>query len=153
MTLVKWNPTRELLNAEREFSKLFDNFTNRFGVSRSDGDEEYENAVWMPLTDISESDDHYELNIDLPGIAKEDVKISYSNNELTISGERKQEKESKGSKHHRIERSFGKYYRSFTLPEKIKDDQIDASFKDGQLRIIIPKADEIKPKQIDIKVK
>lgn len=152
MTLVKWNPTRELLNMEREFSRLFDSFTNRFGRTSKE-DEEFENAVWMPLTDISETEDHYELNVDLPGVSKDDLKISYSDHQLTISGERKQEKESKGSKYHRIERSYGKYYRSFNLPEKIKDDQIDASFKDGQLKIVVPKAEEVKPKAIDIKVK
>ena len=107
----------------------------------------------MPLTDISENDDNYVLHLDLPGIEKDDVKISYSDGELSISGERKQEKESKDSKYHRVERSFGKYFRSFTLPEKIKADKIDAEFKNGQLTITVPKSEETKPKEIEVKVK
>ena len=106
----------------------------------------------MPLTDIVENKDSYTLKLDIPGVDKKDVKISYSNGELQISGERKEEKEEKDSKYHRVERSFGKYYRSFRLPEKIKDDQIKAEFKNGSLNILIPKADEVKPKEIEISV-
>jgi HSP20 family protein len=107
----------------------------------------------MPLTDIIEEDDKYILRMDLPGIDKKDVKISYANGELTISGERKQEKVSKKATYHRIERAFGKYYRSFSLPEKIVEDKIEAEFKDGQLTITIPKAEDAKPKEIEVKVK
>ena len=84
---------------------------------------------------------------------KEDVKINYSNGQLIISGERKQENLEKNAKCHRAERSYGKYYRSFTLPQKIKENEIDAEFKDGQLKIAIPKSEEAKPKQLEIKVK
>ena len=90
--------------------------------------------------------------LDLPGVSKEDVKISFSDGQLNISGERKQEKENKDSKYHRVERTYGKYFRSFTLPKQIKEDKIDAEFKDGQLTITVPKAEEIKPKEIPIKV-
>jgi len=153
MTLVKFNPTRDFFNLEREFNRMFNTFNDRFGLSRkSDKDEEYENAVWMPLTDVAEDKDNYYLKADLPGIKKEDVKISYSKGSLSISGERSQEKESKDKKYHRIERSYGKYYRSFNLPEQIKEDKIKAEFKDGQLNVTIPKAEEVKPKEIDIKV-
>ena len=152
MALVRWNPARELLDVDRELKKMFNSFENRFGFGKENDNEEYESAVWMPLTDISENKDSYSLKLDLPGVDKKDVKISYSNGELQISGERKEEKEEKDSKYHRVERSFGKYYRSFRLPEKIKDDQIKAEFKNGSLNILIPKADEVKPKEIDIKV-
>ena len=154
MTLVKWNPARELLNVEREFNKLFNSLENRFGLSESSSeDEEYENAVWMPLTDISENKDNFVMHLDLPGVKKEDVKISYTDGQLSISGERKQEKESGDSKYHRVERAFGKYYRSFTMPSKIREDKIEAEFKDGQLIITVPKAEEAKPKEIPIKIK
>ncbi len=106
---------------------------------------EYDNAVWMPLTDISEDNDNFYLKADLPGIKKEDVKISYTDGTISISGERSQEKETKEKKFHRIERSYGKYYRSFNVPAEIKEDKIKAEFKDGQLTITIPKADEVKP--------
>ncbi len=152
MTLVKWNPAKELLNFEREFNKIFNTFGSRFGLTGSETNEEYENAVWMPLTDIIEDEDNFVLRLDLPGVNKDDVKISYADGQLSISGERKQEKESKDSRYHRVERTYGKYFRSFTLPSKIKEDKIDAKFKDGQLTITVPKAEEAKPKQIEIKV-
>jgi HSP20 family protein len=106
----------------------------------------------MPLTDIYEDKDNYKIKADLPGIKKNDVKISFSNGELSISGERIQEEESKDSRTHRVERVYGKYYRSFTLPKEIKEDKIKAEFKDGQLTITIPKAEEVKPKEIEISV-
>ncbi len=153
MTLVKFNPSKDFFNIEREFNRLFNTFNNRFGLSRkSESDDEYENAVWMPLTDIAEDKENYYLKADLPGIKKEDVKISFSDGRLSISGERSQEKETEDKKFHRIERSYGKYYRSFNIPEQIKEDKIKADFKDGQLNVIIPKAEEVKPKEIEIKV-
>jgi HSP20 family protein len=151
MAIVKWNPARELLNVEREFNKIFNSFGGRFGVTDTSNDNEYENAIWSPLTDVSEDKDNYVLRLDLPGVNKEDVKISYSDGQLNISGERKQEKETKELKFHRVERVYGKYFRSFVLPGKIKEDKIDAEFKNGQLLITIPKADEVKPKEISIK--
>ena len=154
MTLVRINPLRELLNVQGEFNKLFHSFENRFGFpTMKELDNELESAVWTPLTDLYEEDDYYKLNIDLPGIDKDDVKLSYSNGQLSISGERKKEKETKNSKYHRVEKAYGKYYRSFNLPDKIKEDKIDAEFKNGQLTITIPKAEEVKPKQLEIKVK
>ena len=106
----------------------------------------------MPLTDIYEDKDNYIIKADLPGLKKDDVKISYNNGQLEISGERTQEQEIKDAKCHRIERSFWKYYRSFTIPKEIKDEKIKAEFKDGQLTITIPKAEDVKPKEIEIKV-
>jgi len=153
MAIVKWNPAKELLNVEREFNRFFNTFGRHFGISSGEIEEEFENAVWMPLTDIIEGKDNYVLKLDLPGVSKNDVKISYSDGQLMISGERKQEKESKDSKYHRVERSYGKYYRSFTLPQKIQEDKIDAEFKDGQLTITVPKSEEAKPKELDIKIK
>ena len=153
MTLVKWNPARELLNVEREFNKLFNTFNNRYGFDDSKMNEELENAVWSPLTDISENKGQYILKMDLPGVSKENLKLSFHDSELIISGERKQEKEDKDSKYHRIERTYGKYYRSFTLPQTIQADKINAEFKDGQLTITIPKSEEAKPKELEIKIK
>ena len=154
MAIVRWNPSRDLLNIEREFNRMFSAFNRRFGFSNSDDEmTEYENAVWTPLTDISEDEDNFILKLDLPGVKKEDVKINYENGQLSISGERKQETEKKTSKYHRVERSYGKYFRSFNLPSKIKEDKIDAEFKDGQLKITVPKSEEAKPKQIEVKIK
>jgi HSP20 family protein len=153
MALVRYSPVRELLDVERQFNKMFNTLGSRFGLTERNSDEEYENAVWMPLTDVFEDTDSYFIKADLPGVKKDDVKISYSDGTLSISGERSQEKESKETKFHRLERSFGRYYRSFNLPKEIKNDKIEAQFENGQLNVKIPKADEVKPKQIDIKVK
>ena len=152
MTLVRFNPVRDFFDVGREFNRIFNSLRTRFVVIKKDGDQEYENAVWMPLSDIYEDKDTYKIKADLPGIKRNDVKIAYSNGELSISGERVQETETKDAKCHRVERTFGKYYRSFTLPNEIKEDKIKAEFKDGQLTITIPKADEKKPKEIEISV-
>ncbi len=154
MSLVRYNPMRDLLNVEREFSRLFSDLESRFNFpSRKETDEEYENAVWMPLTDIYEDKESYRLILDLPGLSKSDVKLSYLNGELKISGERQQQKDEKDGKFHRVERTYGKFYRSFRLPEKVKEDKIEAEFKDGQLTVVIPKAEEVKPKELQISVK
>jgi len=153
MSIIRWNPTRELLNIEREFNKLFNSFGKRLGMGEAGSPDEYENAVWVPLTDIKEDKEKYFLMLDLPGVSKEEVKVGFSNGQLSVSGERKQEKESKDSKFHRVERAFGRYYRSFTLPQKIKEDKIEAEFEDGQLKITVPKAEEAKPKELEIKIK
>ncbi|HKJ81995.1 MAG TPA: Hsp20/alpha crystallin family protein [Ignavibacteriaceae bacterium] len=153
MTLIRWNPSRDLMDVEREFGKLFNSFNRRFGFDDSDSNnEELENAVWSPLTDISENKDQYLLKMDLPGVTKNDLKLSYEDGELKISGERKQQKDDKDSKFHRIERTYGKYFRSFTLPKQIMPENIKAEFKDGQLTVTIPKAEEAKPKELEIKV-
>ncbi len=152
MAIVKFNPMKDLLDFEREFDKMINSFGIRLNPDE-ETNEELENAMWMPLSDIYEDNDNFKLKLDIPGVNKDDVKISYSDGELIISGERKQEKETDNSKYHRIERSFGKFYRSFTLPKKIKEEKIEAEFKDGQLVITIPKSEEAKAKLIDIKIK
>lgn len=149
MTLVRFNPTRDLLNVEKEFNRIWNSFSNKFGQQK---ESEYENAVWAPLTDIAEDNDNYYLHADLPGVNKEDLKISYKDGQLSISGERKSEKEESGKTFHRVERSYGKYYRAFNLPEKVVIDNIKADFKDGQLSVTIPKAEEAKPKEFEIKI-
>ncbi len=154
MSIIRWNPARELLSMERELNRFFNSFGDRFRSQNSEeSGEGYENAVWMPLTDIVEKDGAYELHIDLPGIDKKDVKISFSDGELKISGERSQGKVSKNDKCHREERMYGKFYRSFRLPREIKADQISAEFNNGELSVSVPKAEEVKPKEIEIKMK
>jgi HSP20 family protein len=154
MTLVRWNPAKELLNLEKEFGKMFSEMESHFGFNRGRRDDDaYENAVWSPLTDITEKKDYYEINLDIPGIEKNDVKISYSEGQLSISGERKQEKEEKDAMYHRVERAYGKFYRSFSIPKLVVADKIDAEFNNGALKITIPKAQEAKPKELEIKVR
>ena len=151
MTLTRWSPAKELLNVEREFNKTGIPQLRTIPIDTSGSDESYENAIWSPLTDISEDKNNYTLSLDVPGVPKENVKISYTDGQLVISGERTQEKEDKDKNFYRVERTYGKFYRSFNLPKEIKEDSIEAKFKDGQLTITVPKAEKAKPKEITIK--
>jgi len=154
MSLVRWNPARELatwpsdlFGIQREMNRMFDGFFH--GTQ----DEDYSISSWTPAVDIAEHDDEYKVKVELPGVNKEDVKITLESNILTIRGEKKQEKETKKENYHRIERSYGSFQRSFTLPTSVKSDKIDAIYKDGILSVSLPKAEEAKPKQIEVKVK
>jgi len=155
MSLVRWNPTRELatwpsdlFGIQREMNKMFDNFF------RGDTwNEDSSLMAWTPAVDIAEHDDEYLVKVELPGVNKDDVKLTLENNILTIRGEKKQEKETKKENYHRVERSYGTFQRSFTLPAAVKAEKIDASYKDGILIVSLPKAEEAKPKQIEVKVK
>ena len=144
MTLVKWNPNRSLFDWGEDF---FDDFFNadRMLARRRES--------WYPAVDIEEHDDNYQVSMELPGMGKDDIQINYSNGVLTISGEKKEEKEEKERNYHCYERRFGKFERSFRIHSEIKPDKIDASFKDGILHVELPKAETAKPKQIEVKVK
>jgi len=154
MSLIRWNPTRDLatfpsdiFTMQREMNKMFDNFFRG-------GDEPgLLSSTWMPAVDVAEEDNEYVVKIELPGVNKEDVKITLESNILTIRGEKKAEKETKDKNYHRMERSYGSFQRSFTLPTSVKNDKIDAEYRDGILSITLPKAEEAKPKQIEVKVK
>lgn len=151
MSLIRWKTGQDLLNFEREFKRFFDGLAPLASKSTEDL-ANYENSVWSPLTDIVEENNQYVLHVDLPGMEKKDIKINFSNGTLSISGERQMENESKDKNYHRIERMYGKFYRSFDLPSTIKQEEIKADFKNGQLVITIPKAEEVKPKEIPISV-
>jgi HSP20 family protein len=139
----------DILSIQREINKMFDGFFR--GGSYDDGS--LFPATWSPAVDVAEHDDEYTVKVELPGVNKDDVKITVKENVLTIQGEKKQEKEIKDSEYRRIERSYGSFQRSFTLPSSLKADKIDASFKDGVLQITVPKTEEVKVKQIEVKVK
>jgi HSP20 family protein len=153
MSLVKWNPTKELLNIEREFNRLFNSLGDKFNIFRKPGyDQELDNTAWMPLADLSEDKDSYSIKLDIPGINKDDIRVSITDGVITIGGERKEEKEKKDETFHTIERSFGKFYRTFRLPVPVQENRINAVYKDGQLLLTIPKDEESKPKQIEVTV-
>lgn len=153
MALQNYNPMRELLNFEREFDRLFDQYDRRFGIEDRSRNEELESAVWSPLADIYEDSSLFRLMMDIPGIKKEDVKVSSKDRQLIISGERKQEHTDDNYKFHRVERNYGKFYRSFDLPEKIDDENIQAEVDRGQLIVTIPKVEESQEKAVNINVK
>lgn len=149
MSNVTFNPTKTMLDVEREFGKIF----SMFGSPFRKVDSEYENAVWTPLADVAEDKISYFITLDLPGIKPEDVKITYTNGKLQVSGERNAETETNDKNYHRVERSYGKYYRSFSLPDTVESDHIKADFQNGQLTIIAPKMEKALPKEIQISVK
>jgi len=119
---------------------------------RDNGEESLTATEWSPPVDIVEDDKEYVIKAELPEVKKEDVKVSVENGLLAISGERKLEKEEKDKKYHRVERAYGYFARSFSLPDAVDADQVKADFKDGMLTIHVPKNDRARTKQIEVKV-
>lgn len=145
MSLVRWRPFRDLMNVQCEFDRMFDEFFGR-SLNVIDG------GLWSPAVDVSEDNDNVYVAVEVPGMTKDSVKITLQDNLLTIQGEKKQETEQKGKNYHRMERSYGSFTRSFSLPTTIQADKIKASYKDGLLNITLPKAEEVKPKEIPIAI-
>lgn len=154
MSLIRWNPDRDLtfpgdiLDMQRGINRMFDRFF-RGGL----WEEDLVPSTWSPEVDIGEEDGRFVVKVELPGVDKANVKITTQDNILTIRGEKKQERESKGSNYHRVERSYGSFQRSFSLPSSVKNDKIEASFSDGVLSVALPKAEEAKRKAIEVKIK
>ncbi|MBI3231313.1 MAG: Hsp20/alpha crystallin family protein [Burkholderiales bacterium] len=144
MSLVKWE-------AVREIEDMFDRYARNLGFPR--GQDLALQADWAPRVDISESDTEFVIKAEIPEVQKEDVKVTLERGVLTIKGERKHESEQKDKKFHRIERSYGSFLRSFTLPDNIDEHNVQANFKDGMLNLQIPKLGEKKSRQIEVTVK
>jgi HSP20 family protein len=147
MTLVRWDPFRELEDMSERLNRVF----SRQPV-RNSGKENLTVADWMPTVDISENEAEYLIKAELPEVKKEDVKVTVENGVLTLQGERRQEKEEKGKRFHRVERSYGSFVRSFSLPESVDENAVKAEYKDGVLNLHLPKSEKVKPKAIDVKV-
>lgn len=142
---LRTDPFRELFDLQRGINQLFD---ASFGTPR----EEIALKAWTPAVDVYEDENAFLIKLDLPEVNRDDVKVSLNENTLSISGERRVENEEKRENYHRVERSYGQFYRSFTLPPNVNGGAINAQFKDGVLRLTLPKKEEAKPKQIDVKV-
>ena len=147
MTLIRWRPMRGLENVQDEVNRVFDSFFDIRPFARRS-----EESGWYPEVDMIEDKDKVMVNVDLPGMKKEDIKVSVQDNTLTIKGERKAEKEEKDKNYHRVERLYGTFCRSFSLPGKVDGQKIKANYKNGVLSIDLPKAEEVKPKEIPIDV-
>ena len=145
MTITRWNPFRE-------FEDILDRYNRSLqpGTRNSESNELMRKADWAPAVDITETAENYLIKAELPGVAKEDVKVSVHENVLTIQGERRLEKEDQDKKHHRIERFYGSFARSFRLPDNIDENNIDAGYKDGILTLTLIKAEKPQPKAIEI---
>lgn len=145
MALIKWEPLREI-------DDMFDRYIRAMGWPSNQGQELMTAGDWSPRVDISETANEFVIKAEIPEVKKEDVKVSVDNGVLTIQGERKQEKEEKGKKFHRVERYYGSFVRSFTLPDNVDETKIKATFKDGMLNLQVPKSAETKHKAIEVKV-
>ncbi|WP_291522159.1 Hsp20/alpha crystallin family protein [Acidithiobacillus sp.] len=145
MALIKWEPLREI-------DDMFDRYIRAMGWPSNRGQELMTTGDWSPRVDISETANEFVIKAEIPEVKKEDVKVSVDNGVLTIQGERKQEKEEKGKKFHRVERYYGSFVRSFTLPDNVDETKIKATFKDGMLNLQVPKSAETKHKAIEVKV-
>ena len=148
MALVRWEPARELSSLQSEMNRLFNTF---FDTPTSGGGNGGSVRRWIPSMDLVETDEHFVLRADLPGLSEADVSIELEDNVLTVSGERKAEHEEKEG-FYRVERSFGQFRRSLTLPEGVNADAITATFDKGVLEVRIPKPEERKPRRVAIQV-
>lgn len=144
MNIIRWEPFREVDEMFRQYSPFFSRALRRSGT---------EAGEWTPVADISETDKEYVIKAELPEVKKEDVKVTLDNGVITISGERRHEKEQKDANEIRIESFYGTFSRSFSLPENIDAKGIRAETKDGVLRVKIPKTQAEAPKSVSIEVK
>jgi HSP20 family protein len=144
--ITAFDPFREVFDLQRRINQLFDDSAatgSREGVALS---------AWAPAVDIYEDENAFLIKLELPEVNREDVKVNLHDNTLSISGERRFENEDKREGYHRVERSYGQFYRSFALPPNVNPEAINAQFKDGMLRLTLPKKAEAKPKQIQVNI-
>jgi HSP20 family protein len=146
--ITRWDPVKEMEELHNRLSNLFGRTPARLGEGK---EESITVAEWAPLVDITEDDKEYIIKTELPEVKKEEVKVSVENGLLTIVGERKFEKE-ENKKYHRVERAYGRFIRSFVLPEGVDPDKVNAEFRDGVLKVHLAKSEQTKPKQIEVKV-
>ena len=137
MSIVRWNPWRE-----------FDDFFTNVAAVPS---EHIARSEWLPPVDISETETEYRIDVEIPAVARDDVAVSVKDGVLTVTGERKVEKDTDG-KRHRVERQYGRFSRSFRLPENVDEDHISASSRDGVLYLVVSKKEKEKPRTIEVKV-
>jgi HSP20 family protein len=144
MTLVRWNPMREMLHFENDANRLHENLLGwPFDAEAP--------SIWAPKVDIQENKEGYVLKADLPGMKQEDIKISIRDNQLVIRGEKRREVENGDTTYHRVERAVGAFERAFTISNSVRADKIEALYRDGVLEVHVPKAEEAKAREIQIK--
>ncbi len=141
--LTTWDPFREMVSLRDELDRFFDSVFGRLPRERAE-------TYWAPPLDIEENDESIVVRVELPGMSRDDIKISLSGDTLTIAGERKQESEKKGRTYYRVERAYGKFQRTVTLPAEVEGDKAKASYKAGVLELVLPKSEKSKAKEITI---
>jgi HSP20 family protein len=147
MALIRWEPAREISSLQQEMNRLFSSFFDAPATAGATGARR-----WIPAMDLVETDDHFVLRADLPGLTEADIDLSLEDNVLTLSGERKSEHEARGEGFYRVERASGTFSRSLTLPEGVDGDAISARFEKGVLEVRIAKPEQRKPRKLQIQV-
>jgi HSP20 family protein len=150
MAIVRWEPLRDLLSLQERMNRLFDDSYR--GAGRAAEDDWALGGSWAPPVDIFEHEGNIVLKAELPGMEAKEVDVRLEDNTLTLRGQRSLDKEVKRDTYHRVERSYGSFTRSFTLPQVVDQQGIKAEFKDGVLTVTLPKREESKPRQININV-
>jgi HSP20 family protein len=150
MTVSRWDPFQDLLAIQDEMNQLFGRAVGQ-GGQRGQGQGQVAERMWAPALDISERKDAYVVTVEVPGVKADDLDITLEDGLLTIRGERRFTQETSEQQFHRVERRYGSFRRSITLPSQVQADQIEASFEDGLLEVVVPKAEEAKPKKISVR--
>lgn len=145
MAIIRWDPFRDLITIREKMNRLFEE-----AVTSRGEDKDMMSSSWTPSVDIFETENELVLSAEIPGIDEKDIEIKLEDNTLILKGERKFEKETKEENYHRIERAYGSFHRSFTLPPYIDQDKINAEHQDGILKIVMPKMPELKPRKVKI---
>jgi HSP20 family protein len=145
VSVLRWDPFGDLLSLQDEMNRVFD---RAVGQTTRSGDQGM--RVWAPMLDIAERKDAYLVTVELPGVNPDDIDVTLENNLLTIQGERHQTQESAEQQFHRVERSYGSFRRTVSLPSTVQADAIEATFENGLLQLVVPKAQEAMPKKIAI---
>ena len=150
-TMMRWDPFQDLRNAQDEMSQMSPMLAHALGLHTQQGNERAMTSAWAPALDISERKDAYLITVELPGLKPEDLDITMEDGLLTIQGERHFANDSSEQKFHRVERRYGAFRRSITLPAHVMAEGIEASFEDGVLQILVPKAEEAKAKRVQVR--
>jgi len=145
MAIIRWDPFRDMMTLREKMNRLFED-----AVTGKGEEKDLISSAWSPAVDIFEKDNELVLTAEVPGIDEKDIEINIENNTLTIKGERKFEKETKEENYHRIERSYGSFFRSFTLPGTVDQDKIQAEHENGILKITMSKRTELKPRKVKV---
>ena len=152
MTTMRWDPFQDLRSAQDEMAQMSPMLAHALGLhAQQQGNGRAATTAWAPALDISERKDAYLVNVELPGLKPEDLDITMEDGLLTIQGERHFAHDSSEQQFHRVERRYGAFRRSITLPAHVMAEGIQASFEDGVLQILVPKAEEAKPKRIQVR--
>jgi HSP20 family protein len=144
--------SRDTLRDLQNMSDRIDRLLAGRNIPSAGRDEAMALVDWAPAVDVMETDEEFQIRAELPGVEKKDVKLSVENGVLLISGHREQEKEEKGKRYHKIERAYGNFARSFTVPEAVDAEKVSAEFKNGLLTVRLPKSEKARPKSIEVEV-